>query len=379
MVKKQTYEPGTFYRGTCFIFQRSRELGLVSDDIAVYCALESRARGGECFPSYETIANDAGLSRRKAILVVKKLVEKNVIKIDKRYNGDGQTSNLYTLIDSSLWGGSAQHAPPSEQHAPPSAQHAPPSEQHALPLVHSVPPPSAQRAPELNEYNNTKVNNKIDDDRALSNSLVDIIEQSFKKSFGQDQDLSKQQANNLALLATKKGIITEDISSIMIECAIAAPKNPARYLLQVLKNWTREKEKRASTLQPTPTKEKLELVSSNTSIDKPKKPSQNPEIEMLTSYYRDKFVKTFKAEPNIGDNDKKIANELLKSRSLEELKKLMDKWFGKKDDIYTWKNGDLYSFSNMINKLLSMPQTPPQPQNYYQKPSGIASTSDQFC
>lgn len=81
-----------------------------------------------CYPSYNTIAEKAGLSRRKAIDVIANLIEKGLLekKLQRHGNGDN-TANLYRLLP--LHG--AGDSPPNAQDAPASEPPAPPSESPA--------------------------------------------------------------------------------------------------------------------------------------------------------------------------------------------------------------------------------------------------------
>jgi len=66
--------------------------------IAIYQSLASRAWDGQCFPSYQTIADDTGVSRPTAIKYIKKLQKAGLIEVQPRYNRRGDpSSNLYTL------------------------------------------------------------------------------------------------------------------------------------------------------------------------------------------------------------------------------------------------------------------------------------------
>ena len=66
--------------------------------IAIYQSLASRAWDGQCFPSYQTIADDTGVSRPTAIKYIKKLQQVGLIEVQPRYNRRGDpSSNLYTL------------------------------------------------------------------------------------------------------------------------------------------------------------------------------------------------------------------------------------------------------------------------------------------
>lgn len=68
--------------------------------IAIYQSLASRAWDGQCFPSYQTIAEDTGVSRPTAIKYIKKLQQVGLIEVQPRFNRRGDpTSNLYTLTN----------------------------------------------------------------------------------------------------------------------------------------------------------------------------------------------------------------------------------------------------------------------------------------
>lgn len=68
--------------------------------IAIYQSLASRAWDGQCFPSYQTIADDTGVSRPTAIKYIKKLQNAGLIEVQPRVNRRGDpTSNLYTLTN----------------------------------------------------------------------------------------------------------------------------------------------------------------------------------------------------------------------------------------------------------------------------------------
>ncbi|MEZ5671905.1 MAG: helix-turn-helix domain-containing protein [Thiotrichaceae bacterium] len=75
-----------------------KKIGAVG--IAIYQALASRAWEGQCFPSYQTIAEDTGVSRPTAIKYIKILQDAGLIEVQPRHNRRGDpTSNLYTLPD----------------------------------------------------------------------------------------------------------------------------------------------------------------------------------------------------------------------------------------------------------------------------------------
>ncbi len=113
------------------------DLGLDIYEKTAYIYLARCANNSQAFPSYRTIADKCSMSRRKAVYVIDKLIEKDLIsKTSRRLGPDRHTSNIYTVNNDLLAlqdascakpsGGSAQDAPPpSAQDAPPSAQDAP--------------------------------------------------------------------------------------------------------------------------------------------------------------------------------------------------------------------------------------------------------------
>lgn len=71
----------------------------------VYTSLCRRTdRGQECFPSIQLMAEEHGVSTRTILRGLKKLSERNVIKIGKTRKKDGKwLNNTYTLLDKSVW------------------------------------------------------------------------------------------------------------------------------------------------------------------------------------------------------------------------------------------------------------------------------------
>ena len=78
---------------------------LMSEDLdvydkAVYAILCSYASSTDrsCFPSYQTIANKSGCSRRKVISVIANLERLGLVEKQERFNSVGDnTSNLYIV------------------------------------------------------------------------------------------------------------------------------------------------------------------------------------------------------------------------------------------------------------------------------------------
>ncbi len=75
----------------------ARKLGALN--YAVYCYLCERAnRSGECWPSYQTIADDLRLSRRHIVRLVKDLATADLITVEARKKATGDaTSNLIRI------------------------------------------------------------------------------------------------------------------------------------------------------------------------------------------------------------------------------------------------------------------------------------------
>jgi hypothetical protein len=110
--------------------------------LAVYMVLARHANQQRaCWPSYETLAAETGMSRRKVIDVVKALREAGLISVEGRKTiaDDGSmtyTSNVFTLL-----GVQDAHSA---------------SEQRALGVVNDVHHPSEQRAPKQDTVNKTQ-------------------------------------------------------------------------------------------------------------------------------------------------------------------------------------------------------------------------------
>lgn len=94
--------------------------------IAVYAALARFANHDqECWPTYRTITDRTGVSRRQIVREIEKLEELKIIAITRRVDEKGQrTSHLYTLLDivgggaTQALGGGATQAPGSATQAP---------------------------------------------------------------------------------------------------------------------------------------------------------------------------------------------------------------------------------------------------------------------
>lgn len=93
---------------------------------------------GECWPSYDNIAEVCEISRRSAINHIDKLIKKGLVRKEERKGPKGNSSNVYYLT----LGGEKSAPIPSENNSPDGEKSAPPpSEKSAL-------TPSEKSAPE---------------------------------------------------------------------------------------------------------------------------------------------------------------------------------------------------------------------------------------
>ncbi|MCP9269697.1 helix-turn-helix domain-containing protein [Xenorhabdus sp. XENO-1] len=105
---------------------------------------------GECFPSYQHIADQCEMSRRSVINHIDVLCEQGLVRKVYRKSEKGNSSNIYIL---NLDG--ARNSPPSENSAPCGEPVAPPSENIA-------PTPSENSAPRIS-HSFEPVNEPIND------------------------------------------------------------------------------------------------------------------------------------------------------------------------------------------------------------------------
>ncbi len=111
--------PGWFWMDDDIIDRYGRILGTTG--IAVYAYLARRADpNGVSFPSYSTIARDLAISRKTAIIYIKKLQDLGLLVVQRR-NGRRRSSNIYQLVNirgrAPLPAAPAVSPPPDEQGA----------------------------------------------------------------------------------------------------------------------------------------------------------------------------------------------------------------------------------------------------------------------
>ena len=125
-----------------------------------------------CFPSFQTLAEYAGCSRRTCIEAIKRLMEIWVVRKEPRYKNNEQMTNVYFVnIKEETCHPSAGDALPSEQDAlPPSAGDAHRSTPILLNSLNEVSLPSEEQ-PKA-EYGNKEIND-----------LLEIIKQACSKNW----------------------------------------------------------------------------------------------------------------------------------------------------------------------------------------------------
>ncbi|RLV60984.1 transcriptional regulator [Parashewanella curva] len=101
---------------------------------------------GECWPSYQHIADHCETSKRSVMTHVKKLEEDGLIRREYRKGEKGNSTNIFHLTFNKR---------PSENISPPSDPISPPSENASLPLVKELHPESVSFEP-VNESKKNK-------------------------------------------------------------------------------------------------------------------------------------------------------------------------------------------------------------------------------
>ena len=138
------------------------------------------------FPSYQTIANDSGISRRKVIDIISELVKLGCIRKTERKSTKGDhTANDYEVLI-----GKAGFALPGENSAPQGDEYnAPPDEQSSLPGGECPALRGEQRA--LNQYINNNINHSFNNiNPSITADEMDAMTQRIKENI--DYDILKE-------------------------------------------------------------------------------------------------------------------------------------------------------------------------------------------
>ena len=121
------------------------KVGSASSKLVLLKLADNANDQGECWPSYQHIADQCEMSRRSAMVHIDALCDSGFIEKRTRKGPKGNSSNVYIVILSGkeVVSPSADSAPPSEQAAPPSAESAPtPSAESAPGISNSLEPVS---------------------------------------------------------------------------------------------------------------------------------------------------------------------------------------------------------------------------------------------
>ena len=113
---------------------RDNELSLTARFIfAVLCTFSSMAEGRNCWPSNDTLAKAAGVSKRTVIRALMELKDRGVIVRFERFLGEGGQTSSYTRIvghNAKCYQNSEEDCPRDTDDTPPSPQATPKQYQH---------------------------------------------------------------------------------------------------------------------------------------------------------------------------------------------------------------------------------------------------------
>ena len=134
------------------------------------------------FPSYQTIADDSGISRRKVIDIISELVMFGYIKkTERRSNKGDHTANDYEVLI-----GRSDFSLPGETSAPQGNEYnSPPDELPSLPGSEISASRSEQRAP--NQYINKNINNSFNNiNLSITANEIDAMTNQIKENIDYD-------------------------------------------------------------------------------------------------------------------------------------------------------------------------------------------------
>ena len=227
---------------------------LLSEDLNVYqkviycilCAYASNA-DKRCYPSYSTIAEKAGCSRKKAIDTIAELIKLNLITKQKQFNGKGEnTSNIYNIRTQPQKGDVRDISPDKSD---------------TLPDVHRT-PPSIPDTPKLYPKNYNQINYMYENYQSISKTDRDRTGEQIKENI--EYDILVERGANQNQLDEIVTIILDTICSTSTTVRVGSNDTPReivksrllklndqhlQYVLEVLaKNTTKIKNIRAYML-----------------------------------------------------------------------------------------------------------------------------------
>lgn len=160
---------------------------------------------GKAFPGVKRLSEMAGMSHRKAQLVISSLVEKKFIAVDYR----GYQTSLYTIL-------------PTPAQNSPHAHDAPGGAHGAGEGAHHMHPPHAPHAPELKKDELKKDELKKDKDIVVANApvlpfeeIVNYLNQQANTTFRQNG----KKTQSLILARLKEGFTVADFKTVIdVKC-----------------------------------------------------------------------------------------------------------------------------------------------------------------
>lgn len=184
-----------------------------------------------CFPSYQTIADVVGCSRRKVIDIIKELVSLNLII--KHQNGN-TASNEYEIVTGEC------DAPPSELCAPKSsAQDSPPS---------ASPAPKQYKTNNIKSFNNNypSISETDELEEILENSGIDGLYEEKDRDLFRHSITIMYQSKEITVCGNTypQSVVRENMQKLDYEVIAYAfdtlkimgcpPKSPVNYLISVI-------------------------------------------------------------------------------------------------------------------------------------------------
>ena len=181
-----------------------------------------------CFPSYQTIADVVGCSRRKVIDTIKELVELNLIV--KHMDSDTK-SNTYEIIIGEC------DAPTGERNAPTD------SEPHSLPSAYLAPKQYTNNNIKSFNNNHLSINESEELETILENSGIDGLYEKSDRDLFQQAITSMYQSKEITVCGNKypQSVVRKNMQKLnyeviayafdILKAAEYPPKSPINYLI----------------------------------------------------------------------------------------------------------------------------------------------------
>ena len=198
----------------------------------VFIALCSYANENNiCFPSYQTIADAVGCSRRKVIDTIKELVNLNLIA---KHTDSDTKSNTYEIITGEY------DAPTDERNAPIDG------ESHSLPSAYPAPKQYTNNNIKSFNNNHLSISESEELETILENSGIDGLYEKCDKDLFKQAITSMYQSKEITVCGNTypQSIVRKNMQKLTYEVVAYAfdilkaaeypPKSPINYLISVL-------------------------------------------------------------------------------------------------------------------------------------------------